>query len=396
MPNASIVLASAYAQTSHPMSMSVTANPAAPAPFDRDGSNDPLQPTPLTTSSMGVWISGQVSAVDPDYFYLTAPSGMRFKSLTLESYRSVDPIAFIAIQIGSQFTAGYDTTKMLFGRHIGAGDVNKNLLDGLMDKAQEGIVIWVNQTGALTDYIISAQFEVAQGKNIYGTFKSESIKGTDAPERIFAVGGDDTIQGGLRDDTIDGGEGLDTAVFSNRRESYSISILETNTVSVRFEGPIIAIYPPPPTDGTDTLIHMERIQFSDRSVAMDLDSSAGDAARLLAAVFGKDAVKNPTYAGIAISLFDQGLSKDQVSQVALNAVFGANAKSKDVVSLIWKNLTGSTIDDKNLAELSGLIDSKAITAAQLTTKAADLELTAQLTDLVGLSKTGWEYIPYGG
>ncbi len=96
MPNDLIVLASAYAQTSHPMSMSVTANPAAPAPFDRDGSNDPLQPTPLTTSSMGVWISGQVSAVDPDYFYLTAPSGMRFKSLTLEAYRSVDPIAFIA------------------------------------------------------------------------------------------------------------------------------------------------------------------------------------------------------------------------------------------------------------------------------------------------------------
>ena len=213
---------------------------------------------------------------------------------------------------------------------------------------------------------------------------------------VHAYAGNDTIAGGFGNDTIHGGEGLDTAVFSNRRESYSISILETNTVSVRFEGPIVAIYPPPPTDGTDTLIHMERIQFSDRSVAMDLDSSAGNAARLLAAVFGKDAVKNPRYAGIAISLFDQGLSKDQVSQVALNAVFGANAKSKDVVSLIWKNLTGSTIDDKNLAELSGLIDSKAITAAQLTTKAADLELTAQLTDLVGLSKTGWEYIPYGG
>jgi hypothetical protein len=378
------------------MFMSVSANPAAPGPFDGDGSNDPLQPTPLATSAMGVWISGQVSAVDPDYFYITAPSGMRFKSLTIESYRSVDPIAFIAIQIGSQFTAGYDTTKMLFGRHIGADDVNKNLLDGLTDKAQEGIVMWVNQTGALTDYIIAARFEVAQGKNIYGTVKSESIKGTDAPERIFGVGGDDTIQGGLRDDTIDGGEGLDTAVFSNRRESYSISILEQNAVSVRFEGPVIAIYPPPPTDGTDLLSSIERIQFSDRSVAMDLDNNAGNAARLLAAVFGKDAVKNPTYAGIAISLFDQGYSKDQVSQVALNAMFGANVKSKDIVSMIWMNLIGSAIDDKNLADLIGLIDSKAITAAQLTTKAADLDLTAQIIDLVGLSKTGWEYVPYGG
>jgi len=64
--------------------------------------------------------------------------------------------------------------------------------------------------------------------------------------------------------------------------------------------------------------------------------------------------------------------------------------------MIRKNLTGSDIDSKNLADLSGLIDSKAITAAQLATKAADLDLTAQVIDLVGLSKTGWEYIPYGG
>ena len=56
MPNASIVLASAYTQTSHPMSMSVKANPAAPAPFDRDGSNNSLQPSSLAASSMDVLI----------------------------------------------------------------------------------------------------------------------------------------------------------------------------------------------------------------------------------------------------------------------------------------------------------------------------------------------------
>jgi len=225
---------------------------------------------------------------------------------------------------------------------------------------------------------------------------SDSIIGGEGDDSITGGSGNDTIAGGFSNDTIHGGEGLDTVIFSSRRESYAVSTPAQDSVSVSFEGPIIAIYPPPPTDGTDTLTSVERIQFSDRTLAMDLNSSAGNAARLLATVFGKDALKNPTYAGIAISLFDQGYSKDQVSQVALNAVFGANPKSKDIVSMIWKNLTGSDIDSKNLADLSGLIDSKAITAAQLATKAADLDLTAQVIDLVGLSKTGWEYIPYGG
>ena len=90
------------------------------------------------------------------------------------------------------------------------------------------------------------------------------------------------------------------------------------------------------------------------------------------------------------------MTKDQVNQVALNAQLGANAKSTDVVGLIWRNLTGADIDAKNLADLSGLLDAKVLTAAQLATKAADLDLTAQVINLVGLGQSGWEYIPNGG
>jgi len=189
----------------------------------------------------------------------------------------------------------------------------------------------------------------------------------------------------LARDIVDGGSSIDQSFYSGEASKYSIGKGFGASYMVLKEGSV-----------NDVLYNIERLKFSDRSLAIDLDGNSGNAARLLATVFGKDAVKNPTYAGIAISLFDQGFSKDQVSQVALNAVFGANPKSKDIVSMIWKNLTGSDIDSKNLADLSGLIDSQAITAAQLATKAADLDLTAQVIDLVGLSKTGWEYIPYGG
>jgi hypothetical protein len=141
----------------------------------------------------------------------------------------------------------------------------------------------------------------------------------------------------------------------------------------------------------DTLSNIERVQFSDRSVALDLDANAGKAARMLAAVFGKAALHNLSYAGIALSLFDAGLSMDQVAQLALNARLGTSPRSSEVVGLLWKNVMGTEIDARNLADFSGLIDQGSISAAQLTTKAAELDVTAQLIDLAGLARTGWEF-----
>jgi len=205
----------------------------------------------------------------------------------------------------------------------------------------------------------------------------------------------DTIQGGQGNDTLDGGSGVDQAVYTGTRSDYQLVKQADSNWAVTDQRVFAQVVGGPQGDGIDQLVNMERLKFSDKSIAIDLDGNAGNAARTLATVFGKDALKNTTYAGIAISLFDQGMTKDQVSQVAINAVFGAYPKSTDVVKLLWKNLFNADIDASNLAYYSGLIDSKAMTAAQLTTVAADLDLTAQVIDLAGLSKTGWEYIPFG-
>ena len=191
------------------------------------------------------------------------------------------------------------------------------------------------------------------------------------------MAGDDVLQGrGIK---------IDTAIYYGSRADFIVTQSGDNWLAKDIFG----------NEGEDTLKSVERLSFSGSSLAIDLDGNAGNAARTLATVFGKGALKNTTYAGIAISLFDQGMTKDQVSQVAIDAVFGANPKSTDVVKLLWKNLFNADIDASNLAYYSGLIDSKAMTAAQLTTVAADLDLTAQVIDLAGLSKTGWEYIPFG-
>jgi len=90
-------------------------------------------------------------------------------------------------------------------------------------------------------------------------------------------------------------------------------------------------------------------------------------------------------------LFDQGLTMDQVAQLALDARLGTRPRSAEVVAVLWKNVMGTEVDPRNLADLSGLIDSRMLSAAQLTTKAAELEITGQLIDLAGLARTGWEF-----
>ena len=62
----------------------------------------------------------------------------------------------------------------------------------------------------------------------------------------------------------------------------------------------------PGIGGFDSLAGVERLQFADQQLALDLDGAAGQAARLLGAVFGPASVPNPGYVGIALSLLDGG------------------------------------------------------------------------------------------
>src|SRR5207244_5075439 len=67
--------------------------------------------------------------------------------------------------------------------------------------------------------------------------------------------GNDTLIGGAGNDTLDGREGFDTAVFSGPRSAYSLTALVGG-------GGIVA-----GPDGTDTLISIEQLVFSDQTVA---------------------------------------------------------------------------------------------------------------------------------
>jgi len=76
------------------------------------------------------------------------------------------------------------------------------------------------------------------------------------------------LMGGLGNDALDGGEGIDTASYPLPLTSYQISLVRNGSTKITFTGPTIAIFPPPVTEGTDTLVNVERVEFA--GVSFDL------------------------------------------------------------------------------------------------------------------------------
>ena len=128
---------------------------------------------------------------------------------------------------------------------------------------------------------------------------------------------------------LDGGDGIDAVLYQNTSDEYSLKV-ENNVVTVSNGG------------DKDTFTNIERIQFLDSNLAVDLDGNAGDAARFLGILLGKESVSNQNFAGIVIDFLDRGVSYNELMQIGLDAVLGPGASGASVVDLIYKNLVGSS------------------------------------------------------
>ena len=135
---------------------------------------------------------------------------------------------------------------------------------------------------------------------------------------------------------------------------------------------------------------VERLKFSDKSIAIDLDGNAGATAKILGAVFGKDSVSNKSYVGIGLHFLDAGWTYDNLAGLALGA---AGAKTNDqIVSLLWTNVIGTKPTAADKAPLIALIEN-GMTPGALTQIAADSSFNIANINLVGLAQTGIEYMP---
>jgi len=138
------------------------------------------------------------------------------------------------------------------------------------------------------------------------------------------------------------------------------------------------------------LTNVQRLEFTDKKVAIDISGNAGTTAKILGAVFGKDSLTNKQYVGIGLSLLDAGMSTNTLSSLAVDA---ANLKTNDqIVSTLWKNVFGTTATSADKAPYVKLLDD-GMSAGTLAWLAADTSFNTTNINLVGLAQTGIEYIP---
>lgn len=179
---------------------------------------------------------------------------------------------------------------------------------------------------------IDVQFQLftpaaaAVGETIDGGNGKDTLVGTAGDDTISGGNGADVLIGGAGNDFIDGGNGPDTAVFAGLRSQYTITRSDDRfTVS----GP----------DGTDTLVNIERLQFDDTRIALDVHGDAGMAWRLYRAAF--DRVPDETGLGFHIASLDNGVSLEAVAaQFLASPEFVARAAELDdaqFVILLYAN-----------------------------------------------------------
>ena len=214
---------------------------------------------------------------------------------------------------------------------------------------------------------------------LYGNDTDNLIAGGLGNDRLDGLAGNDVLIGGLGDDQLNGGVGIDTAQFEGSYDRYKTS----NSQSAFFV-----------TDkgsngeGMDVLINVERLKFLDKSVAIDLEGHAGKAVKVIGAVLGKDAVKNPGFVGIGLSYLDNELSYSDLGLLALTAV---GATSNDaIVSKLWFNLVGSAASASDKAPYIKML-ADGMKPGDLVVMAADLPLNTYNIGLVGLMQTGVEF-----
>lgn len=214
------------------------------------------------------------------------------------------------------------------------------------------------------------------GRYMMGSADINDINGGGGNDKLLGLAGNDKLTGRAGNDTLDGGAGIDTAVYTTARSNYTI--VKTSAGFSVSGG----------SDGVDTISNVERLRFTDKNLALDLEGNAGITAKILGAVFGASSVSNQVYVGIGLSYLDAGMSYSDLTLLALNARLGAGFSDAAEVNLLYQNLVGVLPSSNELNYYVGLLASGQHTPASLAVMAADLDLNTSNIDLIGLQQTG--------
>ncbi len=257
--------------------------------------------------------------------------------------------------------------------------------DSDLGRSVDKVIASINYT--LTSFVENLSLASASG-NLTGS-------GNDLNNELYGNEGNNVLNGKGGNDTLDGGAGLDTAQYSGKLADYTLALgsgattTTTTTVTDKTAS----------RDGVDSLTNIERLQFSDSRLALDMGASqAGGKTVLMMAVatsLGKDFVGVPSFAGLFLGFFDSGASLLDGATLLVSsgivAAFAGGADNASVVKMIYTDVYGKAPDAATLASLVAPLAAGTTTQAQWMADMAASTANQQHVGLVGYAGTGLQF-----
>ena len=192
--------------------------------------------------------------------------------------------------------------------------------------------------------------------------------------------GDNTFINTVASDVITGLDGIDTVQYTGNRDTYT----------VKHEGDKFTVTNIA-TSTVDTVLSIERIQFADKSVALDIDGNAGKLYRLYQAAF--DRTPDQQGLGFWLKAMDHGAGLQDVASGFLSSpeaqkLYG-NLDPTHFLTQLYANVLDRQPDAAGLAwHLNNLSHGVSMTQTLL----GFSESTENVAKLIGVMSNGVDYI----
>ncbi len=208
-------------------------------------------------------------------------------------------------------------------------------------------------------------------------------------EHAVGGSGSDILIGNAADNWLDGGGGLDTMRVDGERARFALSSA----------GDIWTLSDAWGEEGEDSLVRVERVQFSDQCVALDLgaDGAARQASLVLGAV-AYDLLQSPIVVGDVLGWIDSGMDAGQIFNMALAGgaiqALAGSSSDVDLVRLAARNVLGQEPAAELVQELLGLLAGHGGSMSQtdFLVMASEHPANMQHVALLGLQDAGLVYV----
>lgn len=138
---------------------------------------------------------------------------------------------------------------------------------------------------------------------------------------------------------------------------------------------------------------VERVKFTDKSLAFDIDGKAGDALQLISALTGEVYLNDLGIIGQVIHMLDNAENRNDVAATAVDMVLGNGWNSDDLMTLLLLNVYQSDLTPAMKGVVSTLKTGMGMGDLDILWMASESDSNTYI-DLVGVAATGVEYVPF--